>query len=72
MTHDEQLFQYLLRLGDSLGMNVVAEGVDSEQKLALLRELGCPWAQGYHIARPMTAAAFTGWLAASPWRVPAS
>jgi EAL domain-containing protein (putative c-di-GMP-specific phosphodiesterase class I) len=43
-------------------MTVVAEGVDSEEKLVLLRELGCPWAQGYHIARPMSIADATLWL----------
>jgi EAL domain-containing protein (putative c-di-GMP-specific phosphodiesterase class I) len=59
---DRTIVELLLRLGDSLGMTVVAEGVDSEQKLTLLRELGCPWAQGYHIARPMSIADATRWL----------
>ena len=59
---DRTIVELLLRLGDSLGMTVVAEGVDSEQKLTLLRELGCPWAQGYYIARPMGIDDATRWL----------
>jgi EAL domain-containing protein (putative c-di-GMP-specific phosphodiesterase class I)/CHASE2 domain-containing sensor protein len=43
-------------LAHELGLEVVAEGVEDEACLALLREAGCDTAQGYHIARPMTAA----------------
>jgi diguanylate cyclase (GGDEF)-like protein len=59
---DRTIVELLLRLGDSLGLKVVAEGVDSEDKLALLRELRCPLAQGYYIARPMGVADATQWL----------
>ncbi len=59
---DRTIVELLLRLGDSLGMKVVAEGVDSSRKLALLKELGCPWAQGFHIAKPMRVDDATRWL----------
>jgi diguanylate cyclase (GGDEF)-like protein len=59
---DRTIVELLLRLGDSLGMRVVAEGVDDEAKLAVLQELGCHWAQGFHIARPMPVADATAWL----------
>ena len=59
---DLTIVELLLRLGDSLGLNVVAEGVDSEQKLNLLREMGCPWAQGFYIARPMPVEDASRWL----------
>jgi diguanylate cyclase (GGDEF)-like protein len=59
---DRTIVELLLRLGDSLGLKVIAEGVDTEQKLALLKELGCPWAQGFHIARPMSIDDATRWL----------
>ena len=59
---DRTIVELLLRLGDSLGMRVVAEGVDSEDKLTLLHELGCHWAQGYFIARPMGVPEVTLWL----------
>jgi EAL domain-containing protein (putative c-di-GMP-specific phosphodiesterase class I) len=59
---DRTIVELLLRLGDSLGLKVVAEGVDSEEKLVLLKELGCPWAQGFHIAKPMSIEDATRWL----------
>ncbi len=59
---DRTIVELLLRLGDSLGLKVIAEGVDTEQKLTLLRQLGCPWAQGFHIARPMSIDDATRWL----------
>jgi len=41
-------------LASSLGMNVVAEGVEDERSLAKLRELGCTYGQGYLFSRPVT------------------
>jgi len=55
-------------LGHNLGLRVVAEGVEDEAALELLRSYGCDLAQGYYIARPMTAEAFAPWQAKSPWR----
>ena len=59
---DRTIVELLLRLGDSLGLKVVAEGVDSEDKLIELAALGCPWAQGFYIARPMMIDDATVWL----------
>jgi diguanylate cyclase (GGDEF)-like protein len=59
---DRTIVELLLRLGDSLGLNVIAEGVDSEAKLQLLDELHCPWAQGFFIAKPMGIPEATTWL----------
>jgi EAL domain-containing protein (putative c-di-GMP-specific phosphodiesterase class I) len=59
-------------LAHNLGLSVVAEGVEDQWTLDLLSTFGCDQAQGYHIARPMPAAALGGWLGESPWRVPAS
>ena len=52
----------IINLAHSLKLKVVAEGVDSSKKLALLKELGCPWAQGFHIAKPMRTDDATRWL----------
>jgi EAL domain-containing protein (putative c-di-GMP-specific phosphodiesterase class I) len=46
-------------------MRVVAEGVETEDVLDALRLAGCDSAQGYLIARPMSAAALPAWLVAS-------
>jgi diguanylate cyclase (GGDEF)-like protein len=40
-------------LGDNLGMSTLAEGVETEENLAILRELGCQEAQGYLFSRPV-------------------
>jgi diguanylate cyclase (GGDEF)-like protein len=52
-----------LQLSRDLGMTMVVEGVEDAGSLAALREWGCEIAQGYHIARPMPADRFPGWLA---------
>ena len=49
-----------------LRMNVVAEGVETEDDWTLLREIGCELAQGYFIGRPMAAEDVAGW--AGHWR----
>jgi diguanylate cyclase (GGDEF)-like protein len=53
-------------LARSLGLEVVAEGVEDAESLSRLRELGCARAQGFHIGRPAPAGALTGMLAATP------
>jgi len=49
-------------LAHSLGLRLVAEGVEDDDTLALLAFLGCDVAQGYGIARPMPPARFLDWL----------
>lgn len=44
-------------LAHQLGRKVVAEGVESAEVLAMLQSMGCDYAQGFHIARPMRLAA---------------
>ncbi|MGZ4474355.1 MAG: putative bifunctional diguanylate cyclase/phosphodiesterase [Nocardioides sp.] len=43
----------VIDLGHSLGMRVVAEGIETDQDLEAVRALDCDVAQGYHLARPM-------------------
>jgi diguanylate cyclase (GGDEF)-like protein/PAS domain S-box-containing protein len=45
-----------------LGFNVVAEGVETQQQMAYLREHGCDIAQGYFFTQPLTAEQFEKWL----------
>ncbi|MGH7105632.1 MAG: putative bifunctional diguanylate cyclase/phosphodiesterase, partial [Acetobacteraceae bacterium] len=51
-----------IELGHSLGLKVVAEGVEDSRGFALLRELGCDSAQGYYLSPPLAPAEFIGWL----------
>ena len=52
----------VVTLGQSLGLEVVAEGVENEEQLNYLREINCDEAQGYFYARPMPAAKFERYL----------
>jgi diguanylate cyclase (GGDEF)-like protein len=56
------LLKGVSRLSQSLGMTVVAEGVETEEQLEELKRLGCTRAQGYLLARPMTAAGVARFL----------
>lgn len=56
------LVQSIIRLGHDLGMEVVAEGVETEQHLERLRELGCDYGQGYLWSRPVPATAMLNLL----------
>ena len=51
-----------IELGRNLGLRVVAEGVEDDDVMAQLRELGCPVVQGYAISPPLPAAAFLEWM----------
>jgi EAL domain-containing protein (putative c-di-GMP-specific phosphodiesterase class I) len=46
------LARAILRLGEVLGIGVVAEGIETEAQLSRLRELGCEFGQGFLLARP--------------------
>ena len=59
-----------VRLGQELGTTIVAEGIEDRGTLATLQRWGCDVAQGYHIAAPMPAGSFLGWLGAHPVRTP--
>jgi diguanylate cyclase (GGDEF)-like protein len=51
-------------LANALGLNVVAEGVETVEQQAFLRESGCHTLQGYYIARPLAVDALEVWMAA--------
>jgi EAL domain-containing protein (putative c-di-GMP-specific phosphodiesterase class I)/GGDEF domain-containing protein len=67
ITDDEQaraLVSLVLGLAELLGMDVVAEGVESPEQRDVLVDLGCRRAQGYLYSRPTSAAEIAGMLAA--------
>lgn len=47
------IVQSLIGMADSLGMEVITEGVETEQQLRLLSEMGCSHFQGYYFSRPV-------------------
>ncbi len=52
----------IIAMARSLGLSVVAEGVENKEQAALLSTLGCDQVQGYYYARPLTVSAFTARL----------
>lgn len=70
MIEDEQdaiIVRSTIQLAHNLGLNVVAEGVETEAVYRALADLGCDNAQGYYIARPLDAAAINEWLDKGTW-----
>ncbi|GAC1528694.1 MAG: hypothetical protein NVS2B8_15980 [Vulcanimicrobiaceae bacterium] len=65
---DPEIVRSLIVLAQSLGLAVVAEGVETSEQEAQLRELGCTKAQGYYFARPLTAVDATTFISGSPLR----
>lgn len=53
---DSALAKAILDIGESLGLRVVAEGIEEPEQLERLRELGCRYGQGYLLGRPGDAA----------------
>jgi EAL domain-containing protein (putative c-di-GMP-specific phosphodiesterase class I) len=53
----------VIQLANALRLDTVAEGIESAEQVAVLRELGYTRGQGYHLARPMTAGGVSGLLA---------
>jgi diguanylate cyclase (GGDEF)-like protein len=60
---DRRIVKSAISLGHEFGMTVIAEGVETAEVAALLREFHCDIAQGYHFARPLPASEIeSGWL----------
>ncbi len=59
---DETIVRSTIALGHSLGLKVVAEGVETRLALEQLKLLRCDLAQGYFVSRPLAAAQLPDWL----------
>jgi EAL domain-containing protein (putative c-di-GMP-specific phosphodiesterase class I) len=49
---DAAIIGAVIFMSAALGLEVVAEGVERESQAEMLREMGCPLAQGFHFGRP--------------------
>jgi EAL domain-containing protein (putative c-di-GMP-specific phosphodiesterase class I) len=58
-----ELVRTLVGLGQALGLDTYAEGIERDEQLARLQEMGCGSGQGYLLARPLPAAAVATLLA---------
>src|SRR5262249_16378917 len=61
--HDVAIGQATLEMAKSLGMSVVAEGIENQAQCDVLRRLGCDLGQGYWFAKPMPASQVDAWCA---------
>jgi diguanylate cyclase (GGDEF)-like protein len=62
-----QLVGSIIEIGQSLGIDVLAEGVETMEHARLLHRLGCDALQGYAFARPMSASDLAEFVAARRW-----
>lgn len=63
------LIASILQMSRALGLEVVAEGIESQSQLEFLRSIGCDYAQGYSLGRPMDAEEFHKTMFASENRL---
>jgi EAL domain-containing protein (putative c-di-GMP-specific phosphodiesterase class I) len=56
-----------INLAHNLGLQVIAEGVESKEIMTKLKDYGCDMAQGYYLNKPLSATDFTQWMSASEW-----
>jgi diguanylate cyclase (GGDEF)-like protein/PAS domain S-box-containing protein len=63
--NDRAVTAAVISLGQKLNLRVIAEGVETEEQIAFLRENNCDEMQGYHFSRPVAAAAIERLLAAA-------
>jgi diguanylate cyclase (GGDEF)-like protein len=68
--HDDVIVKSTIDLGHNLGLRVVAEGIENNEVMDRLIEVGCDIGQGYGISRPLEAGKFDVWLATTNYRVP--
>jgi len=51
-------------IAHSLGMRIIAEGVETPLQLAIIRDIGCEEIQGFYLSKPLEAFAIESW-----WRM---
>ena len=56
----------IISLAENMGMDVVAEGVETLSQLSQLRKLHCQYGQGYLFSRPVDGASVSAWISRKP------
>ncbi|TQV73639.1 EAL domain-containing protein [Aliikangiella marina] len=59
---DKVLCEAIIIMAHRLGLDVVAEGIETEQQKSLLKSIECDYGQGYHLSKPLPKAAFDKYL----------
>jgi diguanylate cyclase (GGDEF)-like protein len=63
---DMELVKIMIRIARKFGLSIVAEGVEDEDSVEVLRRLGCDYAQGYYFSQPLPRKEFEAWVTAWP------
>ncbi len=59
---DQDIVETILQLASKFNLTVVAEGVEDKKSLQMLADMGCTWAQGFYLCRPIGLDDFTVWM----------
>ncbi len=59
---NNRVIEAIVALGKAMKLDIVAEGVETDQQYAIVRRLGCDLVQGYFIAKPMPAGQLLTWM----------
>lgn len=59
---DKELLETIIKLSHTFNFQVIAEGVESGQQQQILQDMGCKYAQGYFISRPIAARDVMSWV----------
>ncbi len=62
----EEVVKAIVSIAESLDFDVIAEGIEHEAQRAKLEELRCRYGQGFHLCRPLDAAALEAWILTQP------
>lgn len=65
--NDATIVKAIINLAHNLGLQVTAEGVESKEIMAKLKEFGCDLAQGYYLNKPLSVNDFNNWMNSSQW-----
>lgn len=69
-SNDFEVVRTIINLGHNLGMNIIAEGVEVAEQLAMLGQLDCEYAQGFYMSKPVSAALAEDLLKVQPvWAI---
>lgn len=55
---DDTIVKTIIAMGHNLGLKIIAEGVEEQEQLDIIKEYGCEWFQGYYCSKPVPAADF--------------
>jgi EAL domain-containing protein (putative c-di-GMP-specific phosphodiesterase class I) len=63
-----EMVRVIAEIAHNMGMDVVAEGVESADQLAWLRDIRCEYAQGFYFSKPVDEKTACGLIVSPPWR----